>query len=67
MTVRMHLKVVRDRLPDEEGFWVSCDVPNGADPMKHVWREGWHVVAVRKPGDLQDGGPMHAAFLGVWR
>jgi len=26
-----------------------------------------HNAAGRKPGDLQDGGPMHAAFLGVWR
>ena len=65
------LKVVLDRLPNDDGFWVLCDVPVGTDPMTHIWREGWHVVAARQApvgtDDLQDGGPMHAAFLGVWR
>jgi hypothetical protein len=76
-TVRMSIKLVPDDAPNANGVWVEVDGP--APPAKVFdWTPviGQHVVAYsltrsdkwpQAGTDLQDGGPMHAAFLGGGR
>jgi hypothetical protein len=70
-TVQMRVKLVLDGEPNADGRWVEVDAP--APPFDvFAWTPlpGYHVVAyeIVRPRDAridrQDGGPMHAAFLG---
>jgi hypothetical protein len=72
-TIRLNVKLVPDNEPNSDGVWVEVDSP--VPPAKVFgWTPlaGHHVVAYSltrnsawPPAgtDLQDGGPMHAAFL----
>jgi hypothetical protein len=61
----MQVKVVPDAQPNADGVWELHDVPKtkGRGTFDFVPRPGFHIVAMRKPDDPQDGGPMHARFL----
>ena len=66
----MEAKIVPDSQPNADGVWKTINIPQafmgGMKPFSYVPEPGHHIVQVRKPSqsDPQDGGPMHAHFLG---
>jgi hypothetical protein len=68
------VKLVPDNDLNADGQWVEMDVPASLfDVFAWTPLPGYHVVAYavtrsdawpQAGTDLQDGGPMHAAFLG---
>ena len=56
---RFALKLVPDAEPDADGEWIVADLPADVDPFALAPRDGYHVVAVGRPDDPRDGGPMH--------
>lgn len=57
------IKLVPDNAPNDDGFWVYAEIPAGVDIFAVSPIPTHHIVKSRARPSLQDGGPMHAAFL----